>query len=251
MLTSWRRIWRRPRSLATASHPAITRLLNHVNTVTGYTELADHKHAVTTAESTFHSAQSHLTSARTRHTQILADRTRLHHRLLTHLQHQATWTPEDAQLFATLHNEHHNAVKSEETARASLDEAEAGMAKAYTGLVERIRARYHAEQVWSDWVRMWSTVGTIGVVVVNTVVTGVVWWVMEPRRRRELIEGVEMEMRKVAEQRDQVMMERLDQMAALMQQGEEGVAEETSPRDVSWLTEWWHWGCNAVKRLMW
>ena len=57
-------------------------------------------------------------------------------------------------------------------------------------MMKAIRERYTGEQNWSDHIRLLSTYGTLGLMVVNFVLFGLVHGIMEPRRRKLHLEKI-------------------------------------------------------------
>lgn len=89
-------------------------------------------------------------------------------------------------------------VRSDHTSSAAviatsehLKEAEAAVDKAFSDLTQAILERYHEEQVWSDRIRNISTYAGIAGLVINLVVFVGAIAVVEPWKRRRLVERLE------------------------------------------------------------
>mmetsp|Transcript_11670 Transcript_11670/g.33573 ORF Transcript_11670/g.33573 Transcript_11670/m.33573 type:complete len:549 (-) Transcript_11670:569-2215(-) len=86
------------------------------------------------------------------------------------LQRRESWTPEDAQRFADF-------VSLEITSRADLEQArhvlsrsEEALTKAQLNYINKMRRRYHEEQIWQDQWRVLGTYGTWSLIVLNSCV---------------------------------------------------------------------------------
>ena len=189
----------------------------HIEQVSGYAEIARLKDSVILAESQFQQAQEHLLEARNAYTIEIEERARIHTRMLTHLQHQSAWTPQDAQTYASLHAQHHQATQKEVNAKKSVDGAERALELAYRDLVDRIRDRYHGEQVWSDWIRYWSMMSTLGLVCINGLTMLVAWGYVEPRKRGRIVADVLDGVHRDLDQRDKALVNGLARVEMLVQ----------------------------------
>jgi sensitive to high expression protein 9 len=109
----------------------------------------------------------------------------------TLLERKHAWTDSDVSRFATLVRADHASNLAVTTSSVALSEAEAAADRAFSDLMQAILRRYHEEQVWSDKIRSVSTYANLVGLVVNLVVFLGAVVVVEPWKRRKLVERLE------------------------------------------------------------
>jgi sensitive to high expression protein 9 len=107
------------------------------------------------------------------------------------LERKHAWTDSDVSRFATLVRADHASNLAVTTSSVALSEAEAAADRAFSDLMQAILRRYHEEQVWSDKIRSVSTYANLVGLLVNLVVFLGAVVVVEPWKRRKLVERLE------------------------------------------------------------
>ena len=62
--------------------------------------------------------------------------------------------------------------------------------KNYTDLIDKIRGRYHEEQLWSDKIRATSSYWTLGLIALNFAFFIIIHLYIEPQRREKMIKKI-------------------------------------------------------------
>lgn len=107
------------------------------------------------------------------------------------LERKHSWTDADVSRFTTLVRSDHSSNHAVHLTSSQLKEAELAVDKAFSDLTQAILERYHEEQVWSDKIRNVSTwAGVVGLLVNFVVFIGAIA-VVEPWKRRRLVERLE------------------------------------------------------------
>lgn len=112
------------------------------------------------------------------------------------LERKSTWTDTDVSRFTALVRQDHALEQEEARAKAAVAQTEDEVEREFSALMRTILARYHEEQVWSDKIRSVSTYGQLGVLGVNVFVFVLAIILVEPWKRRRLMQAFE---RKVQE----------------------------------------------------
>jgi sensitive to high expression protein 9 len=150
------------------------------------------------------------------------------------LERKHAWTDSDVSRFATLVRADHTSNLAVANSSAALAEAELAADKAFSELMQAILRRYHEEQVWSDKIRSVSTYANLVGLVINLVVFLGAVAVVEPWKRRKLVQKLE--------KRTGGMMERVEKeigglkgQIAVLVAAREGVSAQGSepPLDLS------------------
>ncbi|KAJ1968444.1 tyrosyl-tRNA synthetase [Dispira parvispora] len=162
-----------------------------LNLITGYHHIEKLKQQVFTKEAEFIASRTALDEARVQHEQTATQRARCQREINNLLQRKHLWTDADVTQFTELYRNEHNNEQSETKAKAHLTECERVVEQKYSELVDAIRIRYHEEQLWSDKIRAAATYGTWAVLALNLFVFVFVHVVIEPRKRRRILDHVE------------------------------------------------------------
>ncbi len=112
------------------------------------------------------------------------------------LERKSTWTDTNVSRFTVLVRQDHALEQEESRAKAAVGQMEDEVEREFSALMRSILARYHEEQVWSDKIRSVSTYGQLAVLGVNVFVFVLAIVLVEPWKRRRLIQAFE---RKVQE----------------------------------------------------
>lgn len=107
------------------------------------------------------------------------------------LQRKTTWTAIDVARFTELVPQDHHLQQEEARMKGTVDEAEDMVEREFSQLMRLILARYHEEQVWSDKIRSASTYGSLVALGLNMVVFISAILVVEPWKRRRLVQTFE------------------------------------------------------------
>ena len=106
------------------------------------------------------------------------------------------WKDTDVSRFTALVRQDHALEQEEARAKAAVTQTEDEVERAFSALMRTILARYHEEQIWSDKIRSVSTYGQLAVLGVNVFVFVLAIILVEPWKRRRLMQAFE---RKVQE----------------------------------------------------
>ncbi|KAJ1909344.1 sensitivity to high expression protein she9 [Tieghemiomyces parasiticus] len=162
-----------------------------LNQVTGYHQIEQLKAAVFQQETEFVKARRALDAAKLAHTEAVNRRAEGQREINNLLQRKHLWIDADVTRFTELYRSEHANEQAEAQAKRVYEEQEKAVDRKYTDLVDAIRVRYHEEQLWSDKIRAAATYGTWAVLGLNLVVFVFVHVVIEPRKRRKILDHVE------------------------------------------------------------
>jgi len=107
------------------------------------------------------------------------------------LQRKSSWSESDVNRFTQLVRQDHLYEQEESRAKLTAARAADGVEVQFSELMRSILARYHEEQVWSDKIRSASTYGSLAVLGLNLAVFILAIIVVEPWKRRRLVESFE------------------------------------------------------------
>jgi sensitive to high expression protein 9 len=158
------------------------------------------------------------------------------------LERKSMWTDTDVSRFTVLVRQDHALEQEEARAKAAVTQTEDEVEREFSALMRTILARYHEEQVWSDKIRSVSTYGQLAVLGVNVLVFMLAIILVEPWKRRRLMQAFERKvqemeaanMEAVAEGMD-TLKSRLEAQDRILTRLAEGVS--TSPPAVASLQE--------------
>ena len=106
------------------------------------------------------------------------------------LQRRESWTPEDAQRFADYVSLEITSRNELEQARQNLARSEEILTKSQLDYINKMRRRYHEEQIWQDQWRVLGTYGTWSLIVLNSCVfLGSQFF--QRRREKDRMESIE------------------------------------------------------------
>jgi hypothetical protein len=136
----------------------------------GTSEILALKESVNEASSEFDQASAKVTFARRHVDDSLRKWERTSGQHLQLLQRRESWDQNDAQEFANLVAREITCRNELEQARESLARAEETLSKKQLEYMNRMRRRYHEEQIWQDQWRVLGTYGTWSLIVLNSCV---------------------------------------------------------------------------------
>ncbi|CEQ41588.1 SPOSA6832_03338, partial [Sporobolomyces salmonicolor] len=111
------------------------------------------------------------------------------------LQRKSSWNSADVVRFTELVQQDHENEQAEARAKADMEAGEETVEKGFSELMQAILHRYHEEQVWSDKIRHLSTYGSLAITSLNVLLFIITLLLIEPWRRRRLVENVEERLR--------------------------------------------------------
>lgn len=116
------------------------------------------------------------------------------------LQRRPTWSEADVERFTQLVKVDHSGSMASGRDKERVDRLEVETDAAFGGLMRSILTRYHEEQTWSDKLRSLSTYAQIAVLGVNAVLFLGAIVLVEPWKRRRMVEGFEGRVREMTEE---------------------------------------------------
>ncbi|KAI3657928.1 hypothetical protein MP638_000240 [Amoeboaphelidium occidentale] len=169
-----------------ALNNSMLKLVNYVNSVNGYKAIERLKQEVIISESAYERAREALRKAKEGYSHSLQSRSECQREINNLLQRKHTWAPTDVTRFTELYSSEHLLEQKEAQGRADVVKCENEMDEAHRRLMDVMRERYREEQIWSDYVRSFSSYGTFGLMAVNLFVFLAVQGFLEPRRRQNM-----------------------------------------------------------------
>ena len=156
----------------------------------GTSEILALKESVNEAGAAFDTASAAVTTNRRNLDEALRKWERASGQHLQLLQRRESWTPEDAQRFADFVSLEITSRAELEQARHDLGRSEELLTKSQLDYINKMRRRYHEEQIWQDQWRVLGTYGTWTLIVLNSCVfLGSQFF--QRRRERERTETIE------------------------------------------------------------
>jgi hypothetical protein len=136
----------------------------------GTTEILALKESVNEAGAAFDTASAAVTTNRRNLDDALRKWERASGQHLQLLQRRESWTPEDAQRFADFVSLEITSRAELEQSRHDLGRSEELLTKSQLDYINKMRRRYHEEQIWQDQWRVLGTYGTWTLIVLNSCV---------------------------------------------------------------------------------
>jgi len=192
-----------------------------ISKLSGYERIEELKARVEANENLVLLARAKSAKAKEEHTAAVEARAASQRESNDLLSRKNSWTSADVSRFTELVKQDHMNEQNQKDTKLALDRAEEDVDRGFSELLRGILARYHEEQVWSDKIRSLSTYGTIGITGINVLVFLLALIVVEPWRRRKLVEKIEARMHERHEettnQSDTLLTTILQQLANLEQ----------------------------------
>lgn len=136
----------------------------------GTNEIMELKQSVDAAGAAFDLASAEVTTNRRNLDEALRKWERASGQHMQLLQRRESWTAEDAQRFADFVSLEITSRGELETARHGLARSEEILTKSQLDYINKMRRRYHEEQIWQDQWRVLGTYGTWSLIVLNSCV---------------------------------------------------------------------------------
>ncbi|GAA5927010.1 She9p [Sporobolomyces koalae] len=111
------------------------------------------------------------------------------------LQRKGSWNSSDVLRFTELVQQDHENEQAEVRAKIAMEAGDEEAEKGFQDFMQAILERYHEEQVWSDKIRAISTYGSLAITSLNVLLFIITLLLIEPWRRRRLVENVEERLR--------------------------------------------------------
>ncbi|TFY82330.1 hypothetical protein EWM64_g1680 [Hericium alpestre] len=168
-----------------------SRLGGEINHVTGYEEIEALKRRVVEQEALIDAARNKAREAKLAYEQAVQQRSNSQREVNELLGRKSTWADSDVSRFTALVRQDHLHEQDEARAKTAVQESEDTVERAFSDLTRSILGRYHEEQIWSDKIRSLSTYGSLAVLGVNLLVFIVAILLVEPWKRRRLVQEFE------------------------------------------------------------
>lgn len=194
-----------------------------INHATGYEEIERLRNDVGEKEKALLVARENAIRLKQAYTERVKMRADSQREVNDLLQRKATWTGPDVIRFTELVQTEHENDRAEKEAKEAMDAAEAEVEKGFSGMMQAILERYHEEQVWSDKIRSMSTYGSLAITSLNVLLFLISILLIEPWRRRRLVENVEERLRKNAEAGQETAQAQLASLHELLEQAQASI----------------------------
>jgi len=162
-----------------------------LNEVTGYEEIEKLKKEVVCNEAQMIATRRAAKEAKEEFDEAQAKRTASRQEVNDLLQRKSSWSESDVNRFTQLVRQDHLHEQEESKTKLVAARAADAVEVQFSELMRSILARYHEEQVWSDKIRSASTYGSLAVLGLNLAVFILAILVVEPWKRRRLVESFE------------------------------------------------------------
>ncbi|GAA5907846.1 hypothetical protein JCM8208_001961 [Rhodotorula glutinis] len=191
-----------------------------INQATGYEEIERLRNGVGAKEKALMDARDKAVSLKQAYTERVKLRADSQREVNDLLQRKSAWTGPDVLRFTELVQQEHTNEQEENRAKLAMDAAEEAVEKGFSDLMQAILERYHEEQVWSDKIRSMSTYGSLGITSLNVLLFLMSLLLIEPWRRRRLVENVEERLRENSQQGHDATRKHLEGLQELVQQAQ-------------------------------
>ncbi|KLO17257.1 hypothetical protein SCHPADRAFT_846684 [Schizopora paradoxa] len=162
-----------------------------LNEVTGYEEIGKLKNDVVNNEAQMIAARKAAKEAKEAYEEMQTKRSASRQEVNDLLQRKSSWSETDVNRFTQLVRQDHLYEQEEARTKLTATRAADAVEIQFSELMRSILARYHEEQVWSDKIRSASTYGSLAVLGLNLAVFILAIIVVEPWKRRRLVESFE------------------------------------------------------------
>ncbi|GAA5895559.1 She9p [Sporobolomyces salmoneus] len=125
------------------------------------------------------------------------------------LQRKGSWNSADVLRFTELVQQDHENEQAEVRAKVAMEAGDEEAEKGFQDFMQAILERYHEEQVWSDKIRAISTYGSLAITSLNVLLFIITLLLIEPWRRRRLVENVEERLRTNSQQSQEATLAQL------------------------------------------
>ncbi|GAA6021731.1 hypothetical protein JCM11491_001396 [Sporobolomyces phaffii] len=136
------------------------------------------------------------------------------------LQRKGSWNSADVLRFTELVQQDHENEQAEVRAKVAMEVGDEEAEKGFQDFMQAILERYHEEQVWSDKIRAISTYGSLAITSLNVLLFIVTLLLIEPWRRRRLVENVEERLRMNSQQSHEATLAQLVSLQSLFSEAQ-------------------------------
>ncbi|GAA5990761.1 hypothetical protein JCM5350_004634, partial [Sporobolomyces pararoseus] len=144
------------------------------------------------------------------------------------LQRKGSWNSSDVLRFTELVQQDHENEQAEVRAKVAMEAGEEEAEKGFQNFMQAILERYHEEQVWSDKIRAISTYGSLAITSLNVLLFIITLLLIEPWRRRRLVENVEERLRTNSQQSHEATLAQLVSLQNLFTEAQSKLDHLTS-----------------------
>ncbi|KDE07450.1 hypothetical protein MVLG_02315 [Microbotryum lychnidis-dioicae p1A1 Lamole] len=192
-----------------------------INAATGYVEIDLLRKGVVEREKALNAAREVAGLSKQAFAAAVAVRAASQKEVNDLLQRKHSWTSADVMRFTELIQQDHENEQAEAKARVAAEKTEQEVESGFSELMQAILERYHEEQVWSDKIRSLSTYGSLGITSLNVLLFIITILLVEPWKRRRLVEGVEARLRENANEGQEATMASLLSLQSLLTDAQE------------------------------
>ncbi|SCV70332.1 BQ2448_1726 [Microbotryum intermedium] len=192
-----------------------------INAATGYEEIDLLRKGVVEREKALNAARQVAGLSKQAFAAAIAVRAASQKEVNDLLQRKNSWTSADVMRFTELIQQDHENEQAEAKARIAAEKTEQEVESGFSELMQAILERYHEEQVWSDKIRSLSTYGSLGITSLNVLLFITTILLVEPWKRRRLVEGVEARLRETTSEGQEATMASLVSLQSLLTDAQE------------------------------
>ncbi|PRQ77626.1 She9 / Mdm33 family-domain containing protein [Rhodotorula toruloides] len=208
-----------------------------INQATGYEEIERLRNGVAEKERALLEARERAILFKRDYTERVKLRADSQREVNDLLQRKPTWNGPDVLRFTELVQQEHENERAEAKAKSEMEAGEEAVERGFSDLMQAILERYHEEQVWSDKVRplvvlvclpslntilsqirSMSTYGSLAITGLNVLLFIITLLLIEPWRRRRLVQNVEERLRTNSQQGHDATQAQLETLQHLLQQ---------------------------------
>ncbi|KAK8854658.1 hypothetical protein IAR55_003397 [Kwoniella newhampshirensis] len=202
-LTEWSTsVMQHSKQVAQGAEKQLVDLGLKVNQMTGYQEVERLKALVFQKEDELQKLRESARGIKAAYEEAVSARSAAQRDVNSLLERKHSWTDADVSRFTSLVRADHASTHAVASTSVQLKESEIAVDKAFSDLMQTILQRYHEEQVWSDKIRSVSTWANLIGLALNLVIFVGAVAVVEPWKRRRLVERLEERMAGMMEKVD-------------------------------------------------
>ncbi|CAG8451794.1 449_t:CDS:2 [Paraglomus occultum] len=164
-----------------------------LNEGSGYDDIERIKEKVIQQEHKLREARQQLSISRNAYEQAIAAQSKIQREVNDLLQRKNQWTNDDFLRITQLLRDEQTIEQKVIATREDCHRYDKQVEREFTELIQVMMMRYHDEHIWSDKIRNWSTYGTFALMASNVALLIWVQTVIEPRKRRILVDRIKVE----------------------------------------------------------
>ncbi|GAA5874656.1 hypothetical protein JCM8547_003949 [Rhodosporidiobolus lusitaniae] len=191
-----------------------------INQATGYEDIERLRNGVGEKEKALLTARAQALELKKEYTARVITRADSQREVNDLLQRKSTWSSADVLRFTELVQQDHANEQAELQAKTAMEAGEEDVEKGFSELMQAILERYHEEQVWSDKIRSMSTYGSLAITSLNVLLFIITLILIEPWRRRKLVERVEERLRSNTQEGHDVTNAKLESFRTLLEEAQ-------------------------------